>query len=112
MSKKEKVIIKNEELEPTTLGKVTDNKVNMLPLILVFVIFIAAIFFAPTIQAWYENYTKGTIANNNTSSTSNKTTSTTNNEETETVTKYDYKDNLEISNDKVKISNILIKDNK
>jgi hypothetical protein len=112
MSKKEKVIIKNEELEPTTLGKVTENKVNMLPLILVLVIFLVAIVFAPTVQAWYENYTKGTVANNNTSITSNKTTSTTNNEETETVTKYDYKDNLEISNDKVKISNILIKDNK
>lgn len=107
--KKQEILIKKEELEPTTLGKVTQNKANILPLVFLVLIFLAAIYFAPQIETLYQNYIDkdSNINNQGTTSDNNNTNKTT--EQTETINKYDYVDNMEISNDKIKISSLVIK---
>ena len=113
MAKKpEKIIIKNEELQPQTIGQVTDNKAHIGPMIILFIIFIGAIYFSPYISNWYENYKNGGVSSTpSTTTNTNKTTTTDTTTAEETITKYDYSDNMTIKDEKISVNNLLIKNN-
>ncbi len=61
--KKEEVVINNEELKPTVLYTIKERKINFLGLLLLFALFIAVIYFLPTISEKYQEYKRGQTKN-------------------------------------------------
>ncbi len=58
------VNIENTELKPTTIGYISNKKKSSWPLILIFIILIAVVYFLPEITEYIENYREEKNVNN------------------------------------------------
>lgn len=92
MAKKNKIIIKDEELTPTIIGEVDKKQIGLIYLIFVFIILVTFVFYLPEISVFVEDYlNSSTVAPN-------------------TVVEEDltYVSGMNISGDYVNLSNIVI----
>lgn len=106
---KQKVVINNEELKPTTLFTIKEKKGNVFVLIFIFAIFLSVVYFLPNLSLLYEKYVKGQIGNNVIANKDSHGSSGGFNEEQEI--KYILSENPIIENKELKINNITFADN-
>lgn len=113
MAKKKQIIISEEELTPTTLAMVQDKKkANIFGIIwifIIFAIFVAGVIYLPDITAYINNYLnpETTEPSGGKSDTPKDNSDNTDNK----VVEYTIASDLEITEEKFKISNISIENN-
>lgn len=113
-----KVIINDNELEPTVLYKIKKRRFGFLRLVFLFAIFIGTVIYLPEISKYVEDYKKGNatlsvdeiinIFYKGNKETGTKTISNDDDNIQETSNKYAYGEETVISNSEIKISDFKI----
>lgn len=113
MAKKKEVIIVDEELVPTTLYVKPDKKktsiFSIIWVVIIFGIFIGGVIYLPEISAYVNSYLNPDV---DSVIPSDKDNDKTDEEEKEEVKEYEIASNPEISNELIKINNLVIEDGK
>lgn len=113
MAKKKEIVIVDEELVPTTLYVKPDKKktsiFSIIWVVIIFGIFIGGVIYLPEISAYVNSYLNPDI---DPVIPSNKDNEEKNNEEEVVVKEYEIASNLEITNELIKINNIVLEDEK
>ncbi len=108
MAKKiKKVVIVDQELTPTTLAILDKKRVHFFSLLILLAIFGSFIYYLPDISLYVDNYLHPEL---NQPTNSNKDKTHTNIDNPVEIEHYEYKDDLEISNNKFKLSTFTIID--
>ena len=111
--KKEEVVINNEELKPTVLYTIKERKINFLGLLLLFALFIAVIYFLPTVSEKYQEYkrgqTKSPVVVKPSDNQENESNDLENREQEEK--KYEYSPGLKITKDSFTVANFNFNNN-
>ena len=107
--RKEEIVIVDEELKPTVLATIEERKINFVGLILLFALFLGVIYFLPTISEKYQAYKKGQL--NISSSMNNNNNNNDNDDNDENIKKYNYSNDLKITENSFTISNFNLEDN-
>lgn len=106
---RKKIIINEQELTPTTLGKIDNRKGGIFLFIFIIGLFIAIVIFLPDISIILDKYILG--KDDQTTETTNNDSKKTEDNVKEEAKSYAYIYNLSISESDFKVINILVKDN-
>ncbi len=104
--------IDSTELKSTTIGEISTKKKSIIPLIIVFAFFLAVVYFLPNITEYIEEYQENKNPTNDAVTPPNNTNTDDSEDENddETEDKIEYKENVELSNEKINLSDIVIED--